>query len=143
MEINSISCTLLVAVALSYHTPLSGLASPPWLLIAGVAVRRRYGELRRYTQGNRSLVPHGHHDGGVCCMHQQGLRHAAFILRHCARHWHGRGHYMVHQQAWPWHIACHRVYRGEHLAYISFPSHSTLLPRRGWLCLLPVCGSPL
>lgn len=45
MGINSISCTLLVAVALSYHTPLSGLASP-WLLIAGVAVRRRYGEFR-------------------------------------------------------------------------------------------------
>ena len=33
------------------------------------------------------------HDDGLRGVHQQGLRHAAFILRHCARHWHGRGHY--------------------------------------------------
>ena len=76
------------------------------------------------------------HDDGLRGVHQQGLRHAAFILRHCARHWHGRGHYMVHQQAWPWHIAWHRVYRGEHLAYISFPSHIHAIAGEGMAMLV-------
>lgn len=43
---------------------------------------------------------------------------------------------MVHQQAWPWHIACHRVYRGEHLVYISFPSHIHAIAGEGMAMLV-------
>ena len=43
---------------------------------------------------------------------------------------------MVHQQAWPWHIAWHRVYRGEHLAYISFPSHIHAIAGEGMAMLV-------